>query len=234
MKGFFIRLVIATAIAAGVWWLIITPFNRQPLPQAQFALIVPALNFPVALAGELFYPERGIALVTDDGGSWCCFCSPAMMTWRQLRIAIPAYLFVLYLPAIIRFIARDRRLLLRVITGLLIYAAGIALFSDFLGLVRESKWFLILACAATIAWAKLAPELRIAAMILVLLDGAWILRNIDALWRGTSGYFAHLATVVAAVATLLLLVWLIEHCAERLQILHPRVAHDRDDGGAAA
>jgi len=107
--GLAVRFLIATALSLLVWWLFITPFDRLPFPPPAVHFIVRLLNFPVALAGELLDPIRGIAVLFDDDGSWCDFCTVGEMFRRQMRIAIPTYLFLLYLPAVMRSIACRRR-----------------------------------------------------------------------------------------------------------------------------
>jgi hypothetical protein len=122
--GLVLRLIIATALSFIVWWLAVTPFDRLFRPRVITIGIVRILNFPVALAGELLYPIRGIQVVFRDDDTWCDFCSLSEMFRQQVRLAIPVYLFLFYVPAALRSIARkDARLFKRIVVGLLIYTA---------------------------------------------------------------------------------------------------------------
>jgi hypothetical protein len=64
--GFAVRIAIAAAISLFVWWLFTTPYDRLPLPRGAISVIVRVLDFPVAVAGELLYPIRGMELVFVD------------------------------------------------------------------------------------------------------------------------------------------------------------------------
>src|SRR5437868_8191000 len=126
--GFIIRLIASTVISLSVWWLFVTPFDRLPLPPSAVSVIVRILDFPVALAGEVL-PIRGMELIFNDHDTWCDFCPIGEMFRQQMRIAIPTYLFLLYLPTLFRWVARrDVRLFKRIIIGLFIYAVFTAAF----------------------------------------------------------------------------------------------------------
>ncbi|HET8774710.1 MAG TPA: hypothetical protein VFP80_12990 [Thermoanaerobaculia bacterium] len=179
--GFILRVLIATFISLLVWWLATTPFDRLPLPRSGVVTTVQILNFPVALAGEILYPIRGIQLLFDDYSTWCDFCSSGEMFRQQMRIAIPAYLALLYIPTVVRSIARrDSRLFKRIVIGLLVYAV----FSTAYFLVTghgarradvriAAMWFLIFSLAAAFAWSKIGPRWKFTAVVAVLLVGAW-------------------------------------------------------------
>jgi len=240
---FILRLVLATGISLEVWFLYVTPLDRVALARDAIAAVVQLLNFPVAVAGEFFYPLRGILLVFDDGGTWCEFCGYGEMMRRQLQLAIPVYLFLMYLPALIRRIARDRRLVRRIVIGLAIYACYAAIFfainsggSDFR---VAAKWFLILAAAASIAWSNAGMRWKIGGVIAVILDGAWMSAELDTFLTPKvddvlAFYPLHLMWAIAGVVTLLWLTFVIENAPKILEIFHPRVAHDADDGGAGS
>ena len=106
--GFIVRLAIATAISAFVFYLWITPFDRQPFPKSVTMALIRVLDFPVALAGS-FLPIRGIYVLFDSFDNGCDFCTPAQHFWRQMRIAIPTYLFLLYLATLVRYVVRRVR-----------------------------------------------------------------------------------------------------------------------------
>ncbi len=181
--GFVIRLVIAILISLLVWWLATTPFDRLPLSRNAIIAFVRILDFPVALSGELLYPIRGMELVFNDHNSWCDFCPAGGMFRLQMRIAIPTYFVLMYIPNI--FLAVARRNLLRfkrIIIGLLIYAVSIAFFlgtGDSMGRgdVRiAAMCFLILSVASAIAWSQISRRSKIIAVVAVFLVGAWVLR----------------------------------------------------------
>jgi hypothetical protein len=177
--GFTLRLIISTVISLTVWWLFTTPFERLALPPSAVAVIVRVLDFPVALAGEVL-PSRGMELVFDDRGPWCDFCPTGEMFRQQMRIAIPTYPVLLYLPAAMRSIARrNRRLFRRIVIGLLVYAAFTAAYflvtsdSNRSGDIRiAAMWFLILSAAAAFAWSKIERRWKFTAVVAVLLR-AW-------------------------------------------------------------
>src|SRR6266852_1220902 len=97
--GFIVRLVVSTVISLTGWWLFSTPFDRLPLPRAAIWPIVRVLDFPVALAAELL-PIRGMELIFHDPASWCDFCTNGELLRMQMRIAIPVYLLLLYVPTL--------------------------------------------------------------------------------------------------------------------------------------
>lgn len=224
--GFTIRLMIATAISLTVWWLFTTPFDRLPLPRAAVTGIVRVLDFPVALAGELL-PIRGMEVVFDDHGTWCDFCSIGEVFRRQMRIAIPTYLLLLYLPAVMRWIARrDRRLFRRVVIGLGVYAAFTTAYflltsdGDRSGDIRiAAMWLLILSTAAGLAWSNMERRWKLTTIAAVLLAGAWafavlmtfIAPKMDVAWP----YFVpNLFLLILGVGGTLWLTWAIERGIE--------------------
>lgn len=244
MKRFIVRLAIATALSWLGWLVLVTPFDRLPMSRDAVSVLARVLNFPAAVAGELTYPLRGEWLIIDDGVTWCDFCSIEEHQRYQMEVAIPAYLFLLYLPSWLRRLRGNRRLILRIALGLLVYAAFAIPYCAIAAFPRvhvpyAAKWLLILASAATITWSNASIEWRSAGVIAVILDGAWAMAVLD-LFRSfkldsvLSIYPPHLATVFTGVVTFLWLVWGFEKAAERLQIFHPGVAHDTDDGRAGA
>jgi hypothetical protein len=182
--GLTLRVITATAISLLIWWLSMTPFDRLPLPRSAIFAIVRILDFPVALAGELLYPIRGMELVFSDYDTWCDFCPVGEMFRQQMRLAIPVYLFLLYIPTAGRSIARrDRRLFTRIMIGLLIYTTVTTAY--FLMTADGNRRadvriaavsFLILAAAAAFAWSPIERRWKIAGVAAVLLAGACALR----------------------------------------------------------
>jgi hypothetical protein len=180
--GLTLRVITATAISLLVWWLSITPFDRLPLPRPAIFVTVRILNFPVALAGELLYPIRGMQLVFPDYDTWCDFCPVGEMFRQQMRLAIPVYLFLLYIPTVLRSIRRrDPRLFKRIVIGLLIYVTFTTAYflmttdGNRRGDVRIAvMWFLILATAAAFTWSQIERRWKIAAVVAVLLVSAWV------------------------------------------------------------
>lgn len=135
--GFLLRLAAATALSLFVWWLAVTPFDRLPFPRSVVTIaVIKVLNFPVALAGELLYPIRGMQLLFDRYDTWCDFCPPDEMFRLQMRIAIPTYVLLLYVPALIQWIARrDPR---RFVIGLCVYALFTTAFFLITGISRSN------------------------------------------------------------------------------------------------
>jgi hypothetical protein len=137
------------------------------------------LDFPVALAGEVL-PIRGLELVFNDYGPWCDFCSPGQRFRLQMRLAIPVYLLLLYVPNLIGWIARRNiKLLRRIAMGVLIYTLSTGAFfwitndAGRRGHLRiASVCLLILSAAAAVAWSNMAQRLKAAAICSVLLVGA--------------------------------------------------------------
>jgi hypothetical protein len=220
--GLVLRLIIATLISLLVWWLSTTPFDRLPLPRPAILVIVRILDFPVALAGELLYPIRGMELVFRDYDTWCDFCSIGEMFWQQMRIAIPTYLILLDIPILLRAVARrDTRLFKRIVIGLLIYTMFTAAFlvmgnGDRRGDVRIAVLcLLILSAAAGVAWSNLTERLKGAGISFVLLIGAWsfvFMRTFIApKMDEVRPYFvSYLLLLIAGVGGTLLLTWAIE------------------------
>lgn len=181
--GFVLRLAGAVGISLFGWWLFITPFDRLPVPREAIALLVRVLDFPVALAGELLHPLRGMELIFFDHSSWCDFCPAAEVFRRQMQLAVPVYLLLLYVPALWRGLGRrDLRLRRRILLGLCAYGAFTAAFfllsggGDRRGDVRlAAMGLLILSAAAAFAWSKLRLRWKAAGVTAVLLAGAWAL-----------------------------------------------------------
>jgi len=224
--GFTLRLITSTVISLTVWWLFTTPFDRLPLPPSVVMVIVRILDFPVALAGEVL-PIRGMELVLDDYDTWCDFCPIGEMFRQQMRIAIPTYLLLLYLPTLLRWVARrDVRLFKRIIIGLFIYAVFTAAFflvagnGDRRGDFRiAAMWFLILSAAAAFAWAKIEPRWKFTAVVAVLLAGAWafpfMMTFIAPKMDEVRPYFvSYLVLLIFGVGGTLWLTWAIENGIE--------------------
>ncbi|HEX6100462.1 MAG TPA: hypothetical protein VF432_29375 [Thermoanaerobaculia bacterium] len=223
LLGLALRVLIATAISVLVWWLFITPFDRLPLPRSGVLIAVQILNFPVALAGEILHPIRGLQLLFEDYSTWCDFCSAGEAFLQQMRIAIPSYLVLLYIPALLRTIARrDPRSFRRIAVGLLVYAVFTAAYflvtsdGNRRGDVRvAAMWLLILSAAAALASSKLRPRWKLAAIVALLLAGAWafpflmtfVVPKMDEVWP----YFVpYLALLTLGVGGTLWLTWAIE------------------------
>jgi len=224
---FTLRFLVATVISLLVWWLSTTPFDRLPLPRTVIITTVRLLNFPVALAGELFYPIRGIQLLFEDYSTWCDFCPVGEMFRQQMRIAIPTYLVLLYIPAAMRSIVRrDARLLKRIVIGLLIYTAFTTAYflvtggGDRRGDVRiAAMWFLILSATAAFAWSKIEPRWKFAAVVAVLLVGAWafpfMMAFIAPKMDEVRPYFvSYLVLLIFGVGGTLWLTWGVENAIE--------------------
>jgi hypothetical protein len=215
--GLALRLIGATVVSLIVWWLFTTPFDRIPLPRsAAIFAIVRILNFPVALAGELLYPIRGLELLFRDYDTWCDFCSTGEMFRQQMRLAVPVYVTLFYIPTVLRSIARrNARLFKRVVIGLLVYATFTA--ACFLmtsaggrGAVRLAAiWFLILAAAAAFAWSPMDRRSKIGALAAVVLVGAWVFpfMMLDAAYLN---YVSYLFFLTIGVSGTLSLTWAIE------------------------
>jgi hypothetical protein len=225
--GFILRFLIATVISLLVWWLSTTPFDRLPLPRSVVLVAVRLLNFPVALAGELFYPIRGMELLFEDHDTWCDFCPIGEMFRQQIRIAIPTYLALLYIPTVMRSIVRrDARLFKRIVIGLLIYAAFTTAYflvtgdGDRRGDVRiAAMWFLILSAAAAFAWSKIEPRWKFTAVVAVLLAGArafpFMMTFIAPKMDEVRPYFvSYLVLLIFGVGGTLWLTWAIENGIE--------------------
>ena len=224
--GLTLRLTVSTVISLTVWWLFVTPFDRLPLPPSAVSVIVRVLDFPVALAGEVL-PIRGMELVFENHDTWCDFCPIGEMFRQQMRLAIPTYLVLLYLPTLLRWVARrDIRLFKRIIIGLLVYALFTAAYflvtgdRDRRGDVRiAAMWFLILSAAAAFAWSKIEPRWKFTAVVAVFLAGAWafpfMMTFIAPKMDEVRPYFvSYLVLLIFGVGGTLWLTWAIENGIE--------------------
>jgi hypothetical protein len=162
-------------------------------------------------------------LVFNNYDSWCDFCQPEQMFWMQMRIAIPVYLFLPYVPAILRSIARrDARQFHRIVIALMIYALFITAYIFAIGgsdarddLQLAAKWLLTLLAAAGVAWSNVSGRLKAAAISLVLLLGTWTLpftRNLIApKFDEALAYFvSYLVPLSFGVGVTLWLTWVTE------------------------
>lgn len=202
--GFVVRLAIATAISVGAWLLMVMPFDRPLLPLGMVTAIFRVIDFPVAVAGLLLYPIRGIE-VLFGAGDWCDFCSPAYFGWLQMRIAIPTYLFLLYLPSLPQ---PERRTWKRLAIALPTFAMLLWMELVLGGRADEprliAKWLLVFTAAATVAWSSASPRVKIACSIAVWLAGSWALANLmpfidpktDSTWAYAPIYLVHVLVVV--------------------------------------
>ena len=102
--GFTVRLVLSVVISLAVVWLFFTPFDRIPLPQSVVVTIIRIVDFPVAFAGNVL-PIRGMEVLSDNHSSWCDFCTLHELYWQQLRLAVPIYLLLLYVPKLITIVS---------------------------------------------------------------------------------------------------------------------------------
>jgi hypothetical protein len=232
--GLTFRLIIATGISLIVWWLFTTPFDRLPLPRLAVSFLVRILDFPVALAGELLYPIRGMEVVFEHHDTWCDFCPIGEMFRQQMRIAIPVYLLLLYIPTLLRSVARrDARLFKRIVIGLLIYTVFTGAF--FLTVDGDHRgddqiaamWFVILASAAAFAWSDIGPRWRIGSVAAVLLLGAWAFRFMmtfgpPKMNQIQLNYVSLLLLLILGVGGTLWLIWAVERGIELGQHRHLR------------
>jgi hypothetical protein len=211
--GFAVRLGLATLISTAVWWLVVTPFDRVPLPQAAVFMIVRVLNFPAAVAGELL-PIRGFALVFRDYSTWCDFCTLAEATRQQLRVSIPAWVLLLYIPLFLRPVVRRARLWRRIVIGLCLYALFVAVVVRVAGGIDARSdariaaiWFLILSGAAAFAWSRLPSRWRAAGVLGVIVAGGW--------WLPGPYDVPFLSVIALVVFGVLGMVWLVERGVHR-------------------
>lgn len=203
--GFVVRLAIATAISLGTWFLAVIHFNPLHLRLEVVTALIRVVDFPVAVAGELLYPIRGFEVAFNDGGQWCDFCSPWRFLWLQMRIAIPTYLFLLYLPSLPR---PSRRTWTRLAIALAIFATlllmELVLTGDEYSPLLIGKWLLVFAAAATVAWSQVPPRVKIACGIAVWLAGSWALANLmlwidrkaDSTWPYLPLFLLHVLFVI--------------------------------------
>ncbi|HJW96075.1 MAG TPA: hypothetical protein VJ901_20875 [Thermoanaerobaculia bacterium] len=179
MKGFIARLAIAIGISYGVWWLFVTPLPRMPLTLSQLELVLRVISFPVAVTGEMFYPLHGVVLVLSMGSEWHDFYTFREHFQAHMLLATATYLFVLYVPQMLHRLRGNRRLVRRIVIGFLTYAGFAAIFCALssadaaTNLVIVAKGFLILACAATIAWSNASMRWKIGGVLAVMLTGVW-------------------------------------------------------------
>lgn len=101
--GFIVRLLLPTIISAFIVWLWVTPFDRVPVavPRGLYVATAKVLNFPVAVAGGIG-AYRGFDVWPDDHSTGCCFCSRRYVSISQMRVSVPAYLLLLYVPTLVR------------------------------------------------------------------------------------------------------------------------------------
>jgi len=206
--GFALRLIIATLISLSVWWLFTTPFDRIPLPRAVVVMIIRVIDFPVALAGEVL-PIRGIELVFDDHDTWCDFCPLGEVFRQQMRLAIPVYVLLLYVPSVIGSIARrNPRLLKPMVIVTSIYVIAVVTY-----FVSTSTWdrrsevrvaaicLVTLAAAAAVAWSNLSARMRTIGIAAVLVAGAWAFSLL------MNDFVSDLVLLIAGVGGTLALTW---------------------------
>jgi len=59
--------------------------------------------------GRITAPYRGLDVFFDHGGEWCDFCSAQQTLWYHLRFAVPIYVVLFYVPALVAWSIRKRR-----------------------------------------------------------------------------------------------------------------------------
>jgi hypothetical protein len=176
------------------------------------------------LAGELLYPIRGAELLFADHDTWCDFCPPADMFRLQMRLSVPVYFLLLYIPTLLRRIARrDARLLKRICIGLLIYSVFTTMFflmtgpGDRRGDLRISAmWLVILSTAAAFAWSDLSHRLKAAGVIATIAIGGWALPFLITLIAPKMDevrpyYVSYVVLLIFGVGGTLWLTWAVEH-----------------------
>jgi hypothetical protein len=142
---------------------------------------------------------------------------------QQMRLAIPVYLLLLYLPNLILLaVHRKPRLFQRTIIGLSIYAVVTTVYflitsdSDRRGDVRiAAMWLLILSAAAAVAWSNTSERMKAVGVSAVLLAGAWafglMMTTVTPKIDEAHPYFVScLFLLIAGVAGTLWLTWAIE------------------------
>lgn len=90
--GFVVRLILATIIGGLSWYSCVSLIGSFPRLQS-FACFV--IGAPV--------------VAVERYGSWCDFCSPDELMWNNLRIAVPIYILLLYIPVATRWSVRRVR-----------------------------------------------------------------------------------------------------------------------------
>lgn len=106
LAGFAHRLAYAGVLAGATWFIVVFPLD---LPDTGLLIRLTRLaNFPVSLVGRLLPPElRGIDLFVEP--FWLHNMPVQDMLLRHLRVAVPVYVLVLYMPNLLIWFARKLR-----------------------------------------------------------------------------------------------------------------------------
>jgi hypothetical protein len=98
LVGFAHRLAYATALGFLSWAFAVLPYGRHPGIQAFLARL---LDFPIAVAG-LVLPDWLSGIDLFFGGSFGHWLRYDETLWLHLRAAIPVYVFLFYLPNLLK------------------------------------------------------------------------------------------------------------------------------------
>lgn len=101
LLGFAHRLTYATLLALLTWLLSWLPVSTQLAGSAIVSAVLKVVNFPVALASQAMpLTWRGLDLVFAERLPHTVATSEFLL--RHLRVAIPVYVFLFYLPNLLR------------------------------------------------------------------------------------------------------------------------------------
>lgn len=227
--GFSHRIVYAALFAVLGWYSCIFPPNFKWQEPVQKVLCL-VLTYPPAVVGQLTYPLSGMDLFFTRV-TWCHNCSAQEAFWHHMRFAVPVYVVLFYIPALLKWVARrDKLLFRRVMIALLIYVVMTALFfaltegSDRRSDIRiATTWLVILAAASAVAWSNLGEKVKAGGVAAVVLAGAWafsllmtfIVPKLDGIHIGL--YIAYVFVLIIGVTFLLGTTWVIERSLDRFR-----------------
>src|SRR2546430_214754 len=101
LLGLLHRIACSALISLLTWFTCAAPLGAHPLAQT---ILCKIFGWPVATAGELFPRWYGVDLFY--GGRSCDFCHPSDFVWSHMRLAVPVYLGLFYLPNLALMIVR--------------------------------------------------------------------------------------------------------------------------------
>lgn len=208
------------------WYACIAPWNSEWQASVQTTLCY-VLTFLPAVVSQFTQPLSSMDLFFARV-TWCHNCSTQEAVWRHLRVAVPVYVALFYMPAVLKSVVAHSRVLRR---RILIFSVLFPVTTSILFLSTASGdrgdevraagfWLLIWAAVATVVWSSLGDSIkRVSVLGIILIGAAFLPSTMQPSFAsdvgGVSVFIAQVFIVAAVTAVFLTGFWCFEKLFKR-------------------